>query len=279
MGVYINFAQGWDPALLMPFVAPKIESVSVVMTLALGSIGHFPVSSLTRLVLHHYQYRDCEVSSLLAATPKLRYLEYHALVEHGFSWGPRRDLGLEIVYGALHNISDTLEELVATQIYVSNDNCFEGGYEDWHPQPDLHVENLTSMKCLRSLSLPYMSLLGRTSREASNWEWHKVLPSSLRSLTLTSHLSENECNYEPSWENEDEDLMATFMTLLDWMAVDETRGQQSAFALIFDGLCDQHFPNRQQQQELDLLCKERHIQFSLTKLPWGKYPGQRWPPA
>ncbi|OQO09625.1 hypothetical protein B0A48_05027 [Cryoendolithus antarcticus] len=279
LGYLVEFASDWDTALIMPFFAPNIETISAVMTLVPASVDPLLLSSVTRLNLHHYQGRKYELKPLLTATPKLRFLEYDAIVQFDQNRRPPalNDLiGLGVLYEALHLVNDTLEELVATQTYVSNDHHFEGGYEHDYPHPDFYISNLKALSRLRCLSLPYMSLLGRKAREASVWNWATILPATLRSLTLTNHLDENEWNYDPSWE--EDELTDTFMTILDWMTTNTPEHQSSLFALRFHGVGDEDFPDRPWQQKMDRLCQDRHLRFSLEKLPWEDYQGQRWPP-
>ncbi|KAK6431022.1 hypothetical protein LTR95_012821, partial [Oleoguttula sp. CCFEE 5521] len=280
--LWVKFPRDWDAAMIMPLFASNMESVSAFLSLAPGSVscqvGQPRQSWITHMNLHHYQDQTYELRQLLTATLNLRCFEYHAVVDWSGNEGPHvpeKDIGLEILYEALLIVGDTLEELVATQYYVSGDRSVEGGMERDHPLPDHHVENLQVLKRLRKLSLPYKSLLRRQARDASEREWHSVLPTTLHSLTLTNHLDENEWDYKPSWD--DDSLSATFMTIRDWIALYTSEDDPSIFALRFDGIWDETFPARPWQEHMDRSCRDRHMRFSLEKPPWASFEGQWWP--
>lgn len=275
--------QAWDHAALMPLSAPNIEALSVAMTLAPGITNGLRTTSITRLTLHHCQERESSLDDLFSAMPKLRYLEYLASVNTGWWRSSRRsnaddrpDIGLELLYRSLYQLKNTLEELVAGQAYICANKYFrEGGLERGHGLPDRHLNDLSIMGHLHTLSIPYMSLLGREAKHASRYDWHAALPRSLRSLTLTDHLAENDCNYQPTWD--DASLLPVFTSLLDAMVVCRSGPESSRFALVFHQ-SDCEDVTRSTQEKLDALCHDRNISFSVEKLADECFSGEYWPP-
>lgn len=275
--------QAWDHAALMPLSAPNIETLSVAMTLAPGITNGLRATSITRLTLHHCQEQESSLDDLFSAMPKLRYLEYLASVNVDWWRSLRRrnpddrpDIGLELLYRSLYRLKDTLEELVAGQVYICANEYFrEGGLERGHGLPDRHLNNLSIMGHLHTLSIPYMSLLGREAKDASRYDWHATLPRLLRSLTLTDHLAENDCNYQPTWD--DASLLPAFTSLLDAMVVFRSGPESSRFALVFhQSGCED--VTRSTQEKLDALCQDRDISFSVEKLADECFSGEYWPP-
>ena len=97
---HINAVRDWDDILLTPFMAPNSHSIKAVMTLNPEAVSQMCTSSITRLILHHCQIQESNLNGLLAATPRLCNLEYHASVDfnwlkrHWNSSGMSRSLGL-----------------------------------------------------------------------------------------------------------------------------------------------------------------------------------------
>lgn len=253
------------------------------MTLAPEITNGLRATSITRLTLHHCQEQESSLDDLFSAMPKLRYLEYLASVNIGWWRSSRRsnpddrpDVGLELLYRSLYQLKDTLEELVAGQAYICANKYFEeGGLERGHGLPDRHLNNLSIMGHLHTLSIPYMSLLGREAKDASRYDWHATLPRLLRSLTLTDHLAENGCNYQPTWD--DASLLPVFTSLLDAMVVCRSGPESSRFALVFHQ-SDCEVVTRSTQEKLDALCQDRNISFSVEKLADECFSGEHWPP-
>jgi hypothetical protein len=161
-----NAVRDWDDTLLTPFLAPNIKSIKAVMTLNPEAVSRMRGSSITRLVLHHCQIQECDLSGLLAATPRLRYLEYHACVDcpwyisHWTGKGVSRSLGLDPLFNALHHVRSTLTELVTSQKFGEDSDNWQWSYAAGHAPPFRQCHGLSQLKYLHTLVIPYASLLG-----------------------------------------------------------------------------------------------------------------------
>lgn len=264
---HINVVRDWDQVLLTPFLAPDIKSIAAVMTLHPEAVIQLRVSTIIRLVLHHCQVQGFNLDALLAATPRLCYLEYHASVDYGLFTSQRaikvdkrRSLGLDPLFDALYHVSDTLKELVTSQEFTEDSIHFHRGYACGDEPPFRQRNELSKLKHLHTLSIPYASFLGWTSKDDQNWEWHKILPASLRQITLTDHLSENFKG--DSWT--DESLMPVFSGLLNWLAMYSKEDKSPKFALLLlESNTDFNEPVR---KTLSRLCEEHDILCSIEKL-------------
>lgn len=103
-GRHLIVVEVWDSVPLSLLEVPDIQSITVVPNLRAEAISQLRLSttSITRLDLHHCQTRDMDLSFLLAATPHLKYLKYHARSDHtclsptrGFKPIPGHVVGLE----------------------------------------------------------------------------------------------------------------------------------------------------------------------------------------
>jgi hypothetical protein len=260
--------QDWDSALLSLFEVPAIQSISMVASVRAEAICQLRLgtTSITRLDLHHYQIHGTDLSSLLAATTRLKYLKYHARSDYAWLGSPRRNkpipehgIGLEPLYDALHHVSDTLEELHISQD-VDEDSYhwsegFGGGYEPLYDR----TADLGSLRRLRALTIPYIALLG-WKRESYTFDWNEMLPSSLRRIAFNDNLEEN---YQPDpWT--DEELLPIFLTLLEWLSTAE-RGDQTAEFGLHLAYQDDDF-NKPVRQELTQMCEERGVRCSIEKV-------------
>lgn len=262
--------EDWDSALLSLFEVPDIQSITLVAGLRAEAVSQLRLgtTSITRLDLHHYQTRKMDLSSLLAATPGLKYLKYHAKSDYAWlgashSCGCKptqgHPIGLEPLYDALHHVSDSLEELHVSQD-VDEDSYhwspgFGGGYERLYGS----TADVFSLKRLQALSIPYIALLGH-NRESYTIDWNTLLPSSLRRIVFNDDLNEN---YEPDlWT--DDDLMPVFSTLVQWLSAAEKGNQIAQFGLRLVHL-DTDF-NKPVRQELTRMCEERGVRCSIEKL-------------
>jgi len=114
---HASVVKDWDGALLTPIVLSGIESFAAVVSLESEAVRQLRPggSSITRLTLHHYQIQDFDLSSLLAATPNLRYLKYHASIDYAWATSPRRNVaskhgvGLEPLFHALHRVGHSFK--------------------------------------------------------------------------------------------------------------------------------------------------------------------------
>ena len=218
---HINVVRDWDDALLAPFFAPNITSIKAVMTLTPEAVRLVTPSSITRLTLHHCQIQEFDLDRLLAATPRLCYLEYHAVVDFGWykkHWsrsGTSRSLGLDPLLDAIHHVRDTLTELVTSQKFGADSHHFEWGWAAGREAPFRQCYELSQLKHLRTLVIPFASLLGWKAKESQIFDWHKMLPVSLHHVTFTDDLSENFST--DGWT--DESLMPVFSNLAGWLAV------------------------------------------------------------
>jgi hypothetical protein len=78
---HINVVRYWNGILLAPVSIPGIMTINTVMALQPESVRRLRRTTLTRLTLQHCQIDEFNLDGLLAATPRLLYLEYHASVE------------------------------------------------------------------------------------------------------------------------------------------------------------------------------------------------------
>ena len=264
---HINVVRDWDDALLTPFLATNIKSITAVITLQPEALSQLRISPITRLNLHHCQVQDFDLNAVLAATTRLSYLEYHASVDlswyrsrNGSHYGRRRGLGLAPLFDALHHVSDTLKELLTFQKFEE---------DDWYPlsgdaaglePPFREHHEMSKLKHLHKLKIPYASLLGWTRKEGYSWEWHNILPASLRRITLTDDLCEN-FSIDP-WE--DESLMPVFSGLLEWLGSSRHGDQRPEFGLLLLQSDDDF--NRPVRETLYQLCAKHGILCNIEKL-------------
>lgn len=262
-----NVVQDWDSALFSLFAAPDIQSITVVASLRAETVRQLRLgtTSITRLDLHHYQCHEVDLSSLLAATPRLKYLKYHARSDYEWLGSPRRDkplpghrIGLEPLYDALHRVSDSLQELhISQDVDYDSYHWSEGfgvGYEPLY----CSTADLSGLKRLQALTLPYMALLGG-KRESCVFDWNEMLPSSLRRIVFNDNLEEN---YQPDpWT--DEELMPVFLTLVELLSAAERGNENAEFGLHLTCL-DTDF-NEPVRQELMRMCEGRGVLCSIEK--------------
>ncbi|KAF2718574.1 hypothetical protein K431DRAFT_130320 [Polychaeton citri CBS 116435] len=270
---HIAAVSDWEDSLITPFLVTDIKSIAAVMTLKPETISQLRLSSLARLVLHHCQIQKSDLNGLLATTPRLCYLEYHASVDYGWlisQKGPRHSLGLEPLFDALHHVSVTLKELVTSQVFDEDCPHFQHSYCSSFEPPFRQREELSKLKHLHTLSIPYASLLGWT-RKDQNWEWGRILPTSLRQITLTDHLTE--CCLTDCWT--DESLVPVITSMLDWLATCRQGKYPSKFGLLLLR-SDTDF-NEPVRRTLSLLCEEHGVLCSIKKHLADRPKRQRLP--
>lgn len=233
--------QEWDSALISLFAVPGIQSIAAVVSLKSDDLRQLRpgVSSITRLYLQHYQIQSFDLSSLLAATPSLRYLRYHAISDHAWVGSksylkaiPEQHVGLEPLWNALHHVSDSLQELHTSH---------EFDEDSFHFCPDYAIGNcpiyrqrgeLSSLKQLHTLTVPYVTLLGAACND-DVWDWDEALPSSLRRITLNDGLEDHGHVYYGSDDKDwtDEDLVPIILSLVKWLSVIKREDQTAEFGL------------------------------------------------
>jgi hypothetical protein len=209
------------------------------------------------------------LSSLLAATPSLRYLEYNATSDYGWLgsgyrkggaiWEHRADL--EPLYDALHLVADNLQELHTSQV-IREDSCHNSisHYGEHYEHIFRQRRELTSLKRLHALTIPFATLLG-WRRTNNVQDWDNILPSSLRQITLTDNLQDN-CSRD-EWT--DEDLMPVISRLVEWLsAARRGDGVAARFGLQL-ALLSGDF-NEPVRQQLTRICEERGVQCSIEKV-------------
>jgi hypothetical protein len=265
---HASVVRDWDSTLLMSLTVPGIQSVAAVASLQSEAVRqlHLRGSSIRKLILHHYQIQDFDLSSLLAATPNLRYLQYHATSDYsylgsgkgGAVWEHRA--GLEPLYDALHIVADHLQELHTSHV-IREDSCHNatGHWGELYEHIFRQRRELTSLKRLHALTIPFSTLLGWRRTDVVQ-DWDNILPSSLRQITLTDHLQDN-CTQD-EWT--DEDLMPVISRLVKWLSAQRGDGVPRRFGLKLAILhCDFNEPVRQQ---LARICEERSVQCSIEKV-------------
>lgn len=284
-----SVVQDWDSALLTPFMAPYVKSIATVVSLKPEAIRQLRPGGfcITRLVLHHYQIQDSDLSAILAATPKLQYFEYHATTD--YSWlrlitSPQRKeptsehcIGFGPLYDALHSVSDSLTELHTSQGFDEDSIHFNESYVIGHEPPFHQPKELSKLKQLHTLTIPYMTLLGWNCKDC-DWKWNEILPSSLRHVILTDNLMDS-C-FADCWT--DESLMPVILSLVDWMSANQRGDKTAVFSLhLFQLVSDFNEPVR---LKLSRMCEERGVRCSIKKvrsdrnrpvMPWTSMPRGR----
>ena len=263
---HVDAVRDWDDTLLTPFSAPSIDSIKAVMTLNPEAVNRMPASSITRLTLHHCQIQEYDLNGLLAATPRLCYLEYHATVDWGWysnHWSPSemtRSLGLEPVFNALHHVRNTLTELVTFQKFGDDSEHFEWGWAAARELPFRPCYELSKLKYLHTLVVPFASLLGWRPKEGRIFDWHQILPASLHHVTFTDDLSEN--FMARGWD--DESLMPIFSDLAGWLAMCAQGSEPPKFTLRLLQM-DEEF-HEAGRQAFCRMCEERGVVGKVEKL-------------
>jgi len=265
---HISAVGEWDDAVLSAFAVPGIQSIAAVVSLKSHAVRWLRPggSSVTRLELHHWQTGDVDLSSLLAATQSLKYLKYHITTDYGQlnpPWGgeatPGRREGLDFLYDALHSVSGSLEELHISHDVDEDIIHYSPGFGMGYEILFRRTAELSGLKRLHALTIPYMALLG-CARYGYACDWDNVLPSSLRRIVLNDNLTEI---YQLA-EWTDETLMPVFSSLLEWLSATE-RGEQTAEFGLKLALLDEDF-NEPERQELFRMCKERGVRCSIKKV-------------
>lgn len=72
----------WNNTILTPLLLPNMSSFAAVLAHDLRHVEQLSASSITRLTLHHVHHEPSDLNRLLGSTSRLRYLEYHALVNY-----------------------------------------------------------------------------------------------------------------------------------------------------------------------------------------------------
>jgi hypothetical protein len=264
----------WNSALLMPFAVPGIESVEVVASLQPEAIRQLlPLpggSSITRLILHHYVGDKSGLSSLLVATPSLRYLKYHVMTD--WQWlgcsrsreapFPDHPVGLETLYAALRHVGGSLQEL-----HISQD--FHEDSTHWHMNSITNSlnavplfrqkEELSNLKRLHTLTIPYAVLLG-WSCTTCVLDWDKTLPSSLRRIVWSDFRNERTCFGDP-WD--DHNLMPAILGLVEWLSAPQRGDKAAEFGLHLN--FHPHEFNEPVRQQLTRMCEERGVLCSIVE--------------
>lgn len=277
---HASIVKDWDSTLLTLFAVPDLQSFAAVVSLKTEAVRQlrYGGSSITRLVLHHYQVQDFDIDSLLAATPNLRYLEYHARTDYewvnAYCWEepkPEHGEGLEALYDALHHVSGSLEELHTSHEFDEDSIYFNPAYAvDSEPSFRQRGE-LSSLKRLHALIIPYATLLG-WQRKDRVWEWDKILPPSLRRIVLTDSLQKS-C-FIDCWR--DQDLMPVISSLVEWLSATE-RGNEVAVFELHLAVLQSDF-NEPVRQELTRMCEERGVRCSIEKVHPDRHriPRAQW---
>lgn len=272
----------WDNALLSLLAVPGIQSIAAVASLKSEMVRQLRPggSSITRLDLYIYQKQEIDISALLAATPNLRYLKYHACLDHSWynsgsyrlelhrqrdeawvsSYNPscQPHVGLEPLYDALHHVSDSLQELHMSQDF-GEDSIHFGVFNSADYEPLFRRRGkLLSLKHLRTLTMPYATILDWTRKEYVS-EWDEILPPSLRHIVLTDDL-QNDVE-ENSWT--DEDLMPIFSRLAEWQSAKKSGNETTSFELHVNDLFYEF--NEPVRQKLTRICEECGVQSSIEK--------------
>ena len=268
----------WDSTLLALFEAPNIKSIGAVVSLQSQAVRQLRPggrSNITRLTLHHYQTEKSDLQTLLAMIPRLQYLQYHATTDYAWLGSPRRRkeaiaehaVGLDPLFDALHHVADSLQELHTSDGVDEDSLHFQPEYAAMHRPPFRPRTQLSRLKQVHTLSIPYLSLLGWRRRDC-DFGWDEILPPSLGHIVLTDSLVENYGTRH--WT--DETLMPVFSEIVEFLSAKQTRHAEAAF-----GLClfeDGYEFNEPVRQELTRMCEERGVRCTIEK----KCPDRKRPP-
>jgi hypothetical protein len=279
---YPNVVEDWNGALLALFTIPVIQSIAAVVSLRPEAVRQLQPGglSITRLDLHHYIDLASDLSSLLAATPRLRFLKYHARTDYNWLNSSRRgdpilehSIGLEPLYDALHHVRDSLRELHVSQD-VDEDSFyyspgFGGGYEDLFGRR----ADLSDLEVLQTLTIPYVALLGYP-QQGYAYDWDTILPSSLRCIILNDNLEE--VDQDEHWT--DETMMPVISQLVKWLSATERGNRFAEFGLRLAKLRTDF--NEPVRQELARTCEERGVWCSIEKAhkDYQRSPPRAWFP-
>lgn len=208
----------WDRALLTPFAAPNIKRIGAVVSLQSEAVRQLRPRGLTitRLTLHHYQLQKSDLQTLLATAPRLEYLKFHAATDYGWLGSSSRQqeaiaehaIGLDPLFDALHHVADSLQELHTSDGVDEDSLHFQPEYAGINRPPLRPRKQLSNLKQLHALSIPYLSLLGWNPKDCDS-QWDEILPPSLRHIILTDDLVKNFCTSD--WT--DETLMPVFLNM------------------------------------------------------------------
>jgi hypothetical protein len=262
---HINVVQHWDDILLAPFSIPGIMTIQTVMALQPDSVRRLRTSTLTRLTLQHCQIGGFDLNGLLAVTPRLLYLEYHASVDHSLyrkNWSPTGmsyNLRLDALSNSLHHVSDTLTDLVTYQKFDADYYGFEWGGNAACTPPFQQRHELSSMKSLRTLVVPYASLLGWLPQDHEVFDWNMILPNSIRHVTFSDDVYEN---FMPNrW---DDNTLPVFDDLANWLAPYPQSSFQPQFTLRI--LQMETSFNEPIRQKLSRMFQEKGVSCTIEKL-------------
>jgi hypothetical protein len=139
------------------------------------------------------------------------------------------NLGLDALFNSLHHLSDKLTELVTSQKFDADDYGFERGENAGRTPPFQQHHDLSSMISLRTLVVPYASLLRWLPQNHEMFDWGMILPTSIRHVTFTDDLYEN---FMPNgWD--DNILIPVFDDLASSLAPGRIRMQSHNLRCVF----------------------------------------------
>jgi hypothetical protein len=127
----------------------------------------------------------------------------------------------------VHHVRSTLTELVTSQKFGEDSDHWQWSYAAGHAPPFRQCHELSQLKYLHTLVIPYASLLGWKPNDRQVFDWHKILPAALRHVTFTDDLYENFMT--DGWE--DHSLMPIFSDLASWLATCTESNEAPKFKL------------------------------------------------
>lgn len=177
-------------------------------------------------------------------------------------------VGLDPLFDALHHVPDSLQELHTSHGVDEDSLHFQPEYAAIHRPPFRPRKQLSNLKQLRTLSIPYLSLLG-WNRKDCDFGWDEILPPSLRHIILTDALVKNFCTGD--WT--DETLVPVFLKIVELLSANQRRHSEAEFGLrLFEDGYDFNEPVR---QALTRMCEEHEVRCFVEK----KFPDRdRSPP-
>lgn len=218
------------------------------------------------------------MNSLLTATPNLRYLKYHAVTDWGWQSAIRdgerleHGVGFESLYNALHHVSDSLQELHVSQEFDEDSFHFNQSHASEEEPPFRQREELSDLKRLHTLTIPFATLLGWKCKECV-WDWDKTLPSSLRRIIWTDDLRES-C-FGERWN--DQNLMPVISGLVGWLSSSQRGNEAAEFGLHLDILGSDF--NEPVRQQLLRMCEESGVRCSIEKARADRPRPNGWTPS
>lgn len=156
-------------------------------------------SHLTSLHLYRSAIDNINLGSVLRWTPMLEELHYEHSIDTREQYGPEPHfLHADELSPSLWHVRTTLRHLLLAYEFTNDKEDYRE--LDWINLPGQKLEPLLAFESLESLHVPHMLMLGWDGHASKYRKIDSMLPPSIKTLTLTSDLTEfMDCE----WEQED----------------------------------------------------------------------------